>query len=212
MTLPAPKIKLYHVPHSRSFRTLWLLNELGAPFELDVLPFKLDVLRHPDYLAISPLGRVPAVVMDGVAMFESGAVAQILATRFAGGMLARTPDQAEWPEWVQWIHYAETIAVHGAALVQQQVFIPEGQKSEAVQTLESKRLIKSLEVLNTHFTSRDWVLASGFSAADTSIGYSVHLANGFVDFTHLENVTAYCERCAKRPAFQAAVESKVYKA
>jgi glutathione S-transferase len=196
------------VPQSRSFRTLWLLNELAVSFELEVMPFSLEVLRSPAYLAVSPLGRVPAVQLEDVSVFESGALAQILSTRFGGGHLARLPDHPEWSAWVQWIHFAETAAVHGASLVQQKVFIPDGQKSEAVQTLESKRLLKAMGVLDAHFANQTWVLPSDFSAADTSIGYSVHLAKGFVRLDHLQHVSAYYYRCAARPAFQAAADNR----
>jgi glutathione S-transferase len=208
VTPSLPALKLFHVPQSRSFRTLWLLNELAVPFELEVMPFSLEVLRSPAYLAVSPLGRVPAVQMDGASIFESGALAQILSTRLAGGHLARLPDHPEWSAWVQWIHYAETAAVHGASLVQQKVFIPDGQKSAAVQNLESKRLLKAMGVLDEHLANQSWVLPSGFSAADTSIGYSVHLAKGFVDLDHLPQVSAYYDRCAARPAFQAASDNR----
>lgn len=209
MTLPLPKIKLYHVPGSRSCRTLWLLNELDVPFDLEVMPFRLEVLRSPAFLAISPLGRVPALTIDDTTIVESGAIAQILSTHYGDGRLARLPGQAEWPAWLQWIHYAETIAVHAASLVQQHIFIPEGQKSEAVQTLESKRLTKALTVLDSHFSTHTWLLPSGFSAADTSIGYSIHLAKSFVDVGSLQYTAAYYERCVARPAFQAMLEDRI---
>jgi glutathione S-transferase len=204
------KIDLYHVPQSRSFRTLWLLHELGVPFDLHTLAFRMDVLRTPEYLAISALGRVPAAVLDGVAHIESGALAQVLSTIFADRGFGRTPGDADWAQWLQWIHYAETTAVHAAALVQQQVFIPEGQRSEAVRDLESKRLKKALQVLDRHLATQDWMLASGFSAADTSVGYSVHLAKGFIGLEGLTHLEAYYQRCSERPAFQAANTNRAY--
>ena len=57
-------ITLYHVPQSRSMRVLWLLNELGVEFQLVSLPFDKS-LRSPEYLALNPVGRVPALEMDG---------------------------------------------------------------------------------------------------------------------------------------------------
>jgi glutathione S-transferase len=204
------KIDLYHVPQSRSFRTLWLLHELGVPFHLHTMALRMDVLRTPEYLAISALGRVPAAVIDGVAHIESGALAQVLSTRFAGNGLGRAPADADWAEWLQWIHYAETAAVHAASLVQQQVFIPDGQKSEAVRDLESKRLKKALQVLDRHLATQDWMLASGFSAADTSIGYSVHLGKGFIGLDGMPHLAAYYQRCSDRAAFQAANTNKAF--
>jgi len=63
-----PEITLYHVGQSRSMRTLWLLGELQRPFTLVELPFEMKAMRTPEYLAISKLGRVPAVVIDGRAI------------------------------------------------------------------------------------------------------------------------------------------------
>ncbi len=201
-------LKIYHVPQSRSFRTLWLAHELGVPFELTTLPFDLSVLRAPDYLAVNPLGRVPGMALDGAYVMESGAQAQLLTHRFPAAGLGRAPDHPEWPEWLQWIHYAETMAVHGAALVQQRVFIHEGQKSDAVRDLESKRLIKAMGVVERHMAGRTWLLDGGFSAADTCVGYSVHLGQGFVGFDRTPGLADYYQRCAARPAFQAALENK----
>ena len=103
------------------------------------------------------------------------------------------------------MHYAETIAVHGASLVQQQVFIAPEKRSEIVIKLESKRLAKSLEVIDAHLTDRDYLLRTGFSAVDTGVAYSVHLAQGRIDITGLKNVVSYYERCKARPAFEKSV-------
>lgn len=200
-------VTLYHVAGSRSMRTLWLLHELAIPFEVVAMPFKMSALRHPDYLAVHPLGRVPALKHEGRVLFESGAVAQYLTHHFPVGGLGRAPEDPEWGEWLQWIHYAETIAVHGASLVQQRVFIKPEDRSPAVADLEGKRLVKALEVLDAHVKGRDFMLAGGFSAADTSIGYSVHLAKSFAPFEAMPNLAAYYDRISARPAFVATLAS-----
>jgi glutathione S-transferase len=196
-------LTLYHVPGARSMRSLWLLHELGEAFETHRLAFTMQALRHPDYLGVHPLGRVPALKDGDRVIFESGAIAQYLCWRFPEKGLGRAPGDADWPDWIQWIHYAETIAVHGASLVQQQVFIPPDQKSPAVADLEGKRLMKALEVVDRHLQSQPFMLKAGFSAADTSVCYSVHLAKGFKSIEKYPALTAYYDRCAARPAFQA---------
>lgn len=195
-------ITLYHVPGARSTRSLWLLHELGLDFELVEMPFDLKSLRAPEYLAVHPLGRVPCLVDEGRIIFESGAICQYLCERYDDGTLGRGPGHPERYEWLQWIHYAETIAVHGAALVQQSVFIPEKDRSPVLQKLESKRLEKAIEVLETYLKDRDYLLASGFSAADTSVGYSIHLGSQFVSLASLPVVSQYFARLRARPAFQ----------
>ncbi len=196
-------IKLYHCHEARSTRSLWLLNELGLDFELEVLPFDTRALRSPEYLAIHPLGRVPCLVDGETILFESGAIAQYLCERYSPEGLGRPPGHPERAEWLQWIHYAETMAVHGASLVQQFIVIrDEADRSPMVQKLESKRLEKSLEVVDQHLRDREYLLTSGFSAADIGVGYSIHLGKAWVSLETLPRAAAYYERLAARPAFQ----------
>lgn len=197
--------RLYHCGESRSMRSLWLLHELGLDFELVELSFDMTSLRSPEYLAIHPLGRVPCLVDGERVMFESGAICQYLCETYDDGTLHRPPGHPERAEWLQWVHYAETIAVHGASLVQQRVFIAPNERSEAVRNLESRRLGKALGVIDERLRDRDYLLASGFTAADTSVGYSVHLAGKFVPLDPYPRVVAYYERLRARPAFQASL-------
>ena len=195
-------ITLYHVNNSRSARTLWLLHELGLAFDVVEMPFTMEALRTPEYLAISPLGRVPCLVDDDTTIFESGAICQYLCETYDDGKLHRGPGHSERVEWLQWLHYAETVAVHCAALIQQQVFIPAEQRSRTVIKLESKRLEKSLEVLDQHLAGRAYLLKSGFSAVDTAVAYSVHLGLEIHDVPPLPNLDAYYQRCRERAAFK----------
>lgn len=185
-------------------RSHWLLNELELAYELVVMPFDPRKLRTPEYLAISPLGRVPALVDGNVTLFESGAICQYLCETYdPDARLWRKPGDPERGEWLQWLHYAETVAVHGASLVQQSVIIAEPDRSPVVIKLETRRLEKSLGVLDDHLRDREYLLRSGFSAVDTGVGYSVHLARGFVPLEPFPAVAAYHARCAARPAFPA---------
>lgn len=194
-------ITLYHCAGARSARSLWLLNELGLEYALIELDFNMATLRSSEYLAISPLGRVPCLVDGDVTLIESGAICQYLCEHYDTGSLYRAPGHPERTEWLQWLHYAETVAVHGASLVQQQIFIAPDQRSEVVIKLESRRLQKSLEVLDRHLIDREYLLRSGFSAIDTAVAYSVHLGMKMATVTGLDALAAYYGRCAARPAF-----------
>lgn len=194
-------ITLYHCDGARSMRSLWLLYELGIEFELHTLGFDMASLRTPEYLAISPLGRVPCLVDGDLTLFESGAICQYLCETYDNRNLHRGAGNPERWQWLQWLHFAETMAVHGASLVQQKVFVAPEAQSSVVKKLESKRLLKSLEVINEVLMGQDYLLASGFSAADIAVGYSVHLASNFVDFSVLEGTTRYLGELRQRPAF-----------
>lgn len=183
-------------------RSLWLLHELDVPFELIEMPFDLRHTRSAHYLAVHPLGRVPCLTDEGLRLFESGAITQYLCERFPHKCLGRLGMDAERYEWLQWVHYSETIATHAAALVQQHLFIRPEEQSSAVIKLESARLAKTLALIDTQIRNQDHLLASGFSAADISVGYSIHLALRFAKLDKLPGVRAYYERLRSRAAFE----------
>jgi len=101
----AEGLRLHHAHQTRSMRCLWLLHELGVPFETVVHPFGKN-LRDPDYLALSPAGRVPALEMDGAVLFESGAILEVLCDRFPDSGLGRAAGEPERAEWLVWLHFA----------------------------------------------------------------------------------------------------------
>ena len=186
-------------------RSLWLLNELQVPFELIDMPFDLSVMRSAEYLAVHPLGRVPCLVEGDFRLFESGAIAEYLCERHPEGGLGRLSGNAERYQWLQWIHYSETMAVHAASLVQQRFFIAAADRSAVIAKLEGRRLEKAVQVLEAHLTDRDYLLRSGFSAADIGVGYSLHLADRLIELAKFPRVASYLERLRARPAFRASL-------
>jgi glutathione S-transferase len=194
-------LTLYSCPETRSMRSLWLLNELGVPFDLVDMPFDHKYLRSKEYLAVHPLGRIPAMKDADLTMFESGAICEYLCEKY-DSPLYRAPGHSERAHWLQWIHYAETLLVHGQNLVQQYVFVSEAERSPAVINLESRRIGKGLDMLDEILAKHDWILPSGFSGADTSLGFSVYFVTAFVELDAHPNVQAYYDRIWARPAFQ----------
>jgi glutathione S-transferase len=186
-------------------RSLWLLNEMQIPFELIDMPFDLSVMRSAQYLSVHPLGRVPCLTDEGFRLFESGAIAEYLCEKYPDSGLGRLPGDPERYEWLQWIHYAETIAVHAASLVQQRFFIAAPDRSAVVAKLEGRRLEKAVQVLESPLKAREFLLRSGFSAADIGIGYSLHLADRLVELDKCPAVRSYLERLRERPAFRASL-------
>lgn len=193
-------IRLHHVPQARSFRVLWALHELGLPHAVVRHSFFDRSLRDPAYLALSPAGRVPALEIDGRALFESGAILQYLAGR--EGRLGA--GAAEWPEWLEWIHFAETIAAHVANLTQQHIVLREDRmRSPTVMRLEAQRLARTLRVIEDRLAG-DHLLASGFSMADIAASYGAMIGRRFVRLDDLPRVGAWLDRLSARPAFVAA--------
>lgn len=202
-------ITLHHCPQTRSMRTLWLLHELDIPFALRSYPFDKS-LRSEEFLTLSPAGRVPALEYDGERMFETGAITQFLCERFSPDQLGRMPGSPDRMGWLVWLHFAETISQHAAALTQQHVALREDwMRSPVVMKLEAARLAKcyaALEArLSTPIENRDYLLTSGFSAADISVGQAVYMARHFASLDDFPAVADWYARIIKRAGFIASL-------
>ncbi len=149
-------------------RTLWLLYELEVEFEVVLHAFDRS-LRDPEYLTLSPAGRVPALEIDGERMFETGAITEYLCERFPEANMGRSASDPDRMAWLVWVHFAETISQHAAALTQQHIMLFEdAMRSPIVMKLEAARLGKCYDALearlSTPVENRDYLLTSGFSA------------------------------------------------
>ena len=194
-------ITLWHVPMSRSVRVMWLLEELGLDYRLQVLSLLDGAMRKPPYDTIHPGGRVPALQIDGMVLHESGAMIEYLCETH-GPSLWRAPGAAGRGPWLDWLHLAETLGQHLANLTQQHIVLREDwQRSATVMQLEAARLARVLNMVEAAVLDRDWLLG-GFSGVDCAVGYSVDLARRFVSFEGRPALAAYRDRVAARPAFQ----------
>lgn len=202
-------ITLHHCPQTRSMRTLWLLYELEQPFHLRTYPFD-RTLRSTEFLSLSPAGRVPALEIEGERMFETGAITEYLCERFSPERLGRMPGAPDRMSWLVWLHFAETLSQHVAALTQQHVVLREDHmRSPIVMKLEAARVSKCFDAiearLSTPIENRDYLLTSGFSAVDISVGHAVYMAQYFVRLEEHPSVAEWFERITARDSFVASL-------
>jgi len=196
-------IRLHHVPQSRSMRTLWLLHELGVTFEVVEWPFD-KTLRSPDFLALNPAGRVPALEMDGRSYWETGAITELLCERFPDSEMGRMPGHPERADWLIWVHFSETISQHAAALTQQHIMLYEdSMRSPVVMKLEAKRLEKCYAALEQALEGQEYLLPGGFSAADISVGQALYMARHFAKIEPFARLSDWYARITARPGFVA---------
>ncbi|UWQ17826.1 glutathione S-transferase family protein [Jannaschia sp. M317] len=192
-------ITLHHVPQSRSDRVLWLLRELGVAVDVRIWPFDKS-LRGRDFLALNPAGRVPALELDGQAIWESGAMIELLCERF--GQLGRPPGDPERAAWLIWVHFAETLSQHAAACTQQHVALREDwMRSPTVMKIEAARIGKCFDAIEARL-SGDWLL-TGFSAADVAVAQAVDMGRRFHRIGARPRMAAWLDRCQARPAWAA---------
>ena len=196
-------VLLHHAAQSRSFRVLWMLHEIELPYELHRHSFAGRALRAPEFLALSPAGRVPALEIDGQVLFESAAILEYLAETRAPH-LTRAPGDPERGAFLEWLHYGETIAQHLAQLTFQHVVLRPDQQSFTVMKLETLRLSRVLDGLANRLHGRACLL-SGFTAADVICAASLLIARRFVRLA--PELQVYLEQLTARPACRAALQA-----
>lgn len=200
------KITLHHAHEARSVRVLWLLEEMGLRYELVLHNFFDKSLRSPDYLAINPAGRVPALEIDGQIMCESGAMIEYLCELFPEKGLGRPAWDPERMLWLDMLHYAESVGQHLANLTQAHIVLykPE-MRSPTQMNLEARRLAKVLGRLEMILSDgREYLMPSGFSGVDCAMGFGIDIAQKFLRFDDMPLLAAYAERLRARPAYSAA--------
>ena len=198
-------IRLHHVPFSRSFRVLWLLEELGLDFEVVQYSITDGSLRAPDFLAKSPAGRVPALDMDGEVIFESGAILQTLCERHTDAGLAPRAGHPDRVRFLEILGFAETMASLIENLNLQHIFLRDpADASPVVIKLTTGRLKAALAGLEQTLGANEYLLPSGFSAADTMMGFNLFAAPYYVKLDPFPALQAYRERLEGRAAYQAA--------
>ena len=198
-------MRLHHSPGTRSVRVLWLLHEMAIPFALITYEFGAN-LHAPEYRAIHPAGRVPALEIDGEILLESGAILEVLCERHPEAGLAPMPGEPERAGFLQWLHFAETASQHSAALTQQHVALYEDwMRSPIVTKIEAKRLTRCFATLQQRLGGRDYLLDRGFSAADVAVGQAIDLSEHFVSTDVYPDLADWLERLRARPAYQKAM-------
>ena len=186
-------------------KSLWLLHELGLTFDVKSYGFGND-LRSPEYLGVHPLGRVPCLEINGVVLFESGAIAEYIGERSDRPDLFFGPEHPDRAAWLQWLHYSETMTAHLANLTQQFLALHDPEmRSPVVIKLERRRLEKAIGVVEQHLGGRDYMVGRGFSIVDIGIGYALYIARLFTPLDAFPKARSYLSRLMDRPAFQAAL-------
>ncbi|MGR3454207.1 glutathione S-transferase family protein [Pseudooceanicola sp.] len=199
-------LTLHFAPNSRAGRIVWLLEELGLPYELNRMDFHPKDLKSDDHRARHPLGRVPVLDDGDVRIFESGAIVDYILERHRNGGLKPAVDAAEFPAYLQWFHYCEgmvmppvnTIVVHTRIL-------PPERRDETVLGQAQRLLTRALAPVEEALEGRDYLIGD-FSGADIMLGHACYMSNrlGCVPEEYA-NLKGYVERVAARPAFDKAI-------
>src|SRR5262245_43024026 len=163
-------IKLYYVPMTRASRPRFLLEELGVPYELVRLDTSKKENRSEAYLAIHPLGAVPALVDGDTVLFESAAIILYLADKFIDKRLAPPLGTPERAEYYKWIIFAMATMEPALQIIHAQHRLPEAERD--MRTLETARarFKETAAVAERALSGKEWVLGNHFTAADVVLG------------------------------------------
>lgn len=199
-------IVLYHCVNARSFRALWMLEELGLPCELRTLPFPPRVLDK-SYLDINPLGTIPLLLDGDVRLTESAAICQYLAVKHSPRALNVEPDEPGFADYLNFLHFGEaTLTFPQTLLLRYGQFEPRERRQPQVVDDYGKWFLARLRTLQARLEAAPYLAAGRFTAADVSVGYALMLAGILklsAQFTPA--VAGYWQRLQQRPALQRAL-------
>lgn len=198
-------IHLYHCVDARSFRPLWVLEEMRLPYELTVLPFPPRVLA-PEYKKLNPLGTIPLLLDGATRMTESAAIGHYLATRHGPSLLAVDVAEDDYGAFLNWTHFGEaTLTFPQTLVLRYSKLEPEARRLPQVADAYAQWFLARLRAIEAALQGKEWLCAGRFTVADVSVGYALLLAS----FLKLHdqfgpNVTAYWQRLQQREGYQRA--------
>lgn len=199
------KPKLYGISGSRALRSIWAIEEVGIDYEHVPVNFAADS-KTPEYLAVNPNGRIPALVDGELKLFESMAINLYLAKTYGGDLYpSNTADQSRAVQWSVWgISEIEPLQMQ---LVVQKLFTPEEKRDADVIATNEKALGRPLAVLDEALADKAWLLGDAFSIADLNVAAVMLLLSMVgLDYSAHENVKRWADACYARPALARARE------
>ena len=192
-----PRLKLYHASPSRSSVTLWMLEELGEPFEIELLSLKNGDQRKPEYLAVNPMGKVPTLDDAGTIVSEVSAICCYLADAYPKADLAPAVHDKLRGPYLKWLFYVPSCVE--PAVLDKAMNRPPPPRSTAGWA-DYDTVIEVLRAATAK--AAPYLLGERFTAADVVVGSSLRWLMQFKLIPELPEFVAYTDTLKKRPALQ----------
>ena len=216
-----PMLTVHHLNNSRSQRVLWLLEELGVPYEIE--RYQRDaktMLAPPELVRVHPLGKSPVVTDDGVTVAESGAIIEYLLDTYGAGRLVPPPGTEARRRFTYWLHFAEGSAM--PPLLLKLIFdrIGSGQgmpffakpigraiAAKAKALMIEPNLKRQLDFMEGELSRGEWFAGDDFSAADIQMSFPVEASamRAGLDASR-PRLMAFLKKIHARPAYRRALE------
>lgn len=213
-------IVVHHLNNSRSQRVLWLLEELGLPYE--IRRYQRDaksMLAPPELRQVHPLGKSPVISDGATTVAESGAIVEYLVERHGGGRLVPAPGTPERLRYTYWLHYAEGSAM--PPLLLKLIFgridkgpmpffvrpVARAIASKALSGFVQPQIERHLDYMESELGRSPWFAGDAFTAADVQMSFPLEAARarGGLDGTR-PKLMAFLEAIHARPAYRRAIE------
>ncbi len=195
---------VHHLNNSRSQRILWLLEELGTPYEIKFYQRDAATNLAPIELeAVHPLGKSPVIEDDGHKIAESGAVVDFIVRKYGGGRLMPRSGSWEHEAYLEWLHYAE-----GSAMLPLMIsfyLMRLGEAAAPLQPRVNDEINRHMGYVNAALEGKDYLLGQ-FTGADVQLSFAGEVARALGKLETLPNVKAWVARLHERPAFHRSIE------
>ncbi len=213
-------ITVHHLNNSRSQRVLWLLEELGLPYEIKKYRRNAQtMLAPPELLKVHPLGKSPVITDADTTVAESGAIIEYLLERYGQGRLVPAAGTPEQLRYRYWLHFAEGTAM--SPLLMKLVFerikvakmpffakpIARGLSNKVLTTMVEPNLKRQLDFMESELSRTEWFAGPEFSAADIQMSFPLEAAamRAGLDASR-PHLSAFLKRIHARPAYKKALE------
>ena len=197
-------ITIYQLERSRSERAVWLMEELGAAYDIEFFSrLPVTMQAEPAYKALHPLGSSPVIGIDGTNLAESGAVIEYLATTQGGGSLAVSKDSPDYAQYLYWFHFAESTMM--PALVSEIMSGYAGIDPEnPLRVYARQRIAQLLAFTDARLATVPYFAGEQFTAADVMMTFPFTMTRQYVpvDVEGHPALDAYVKRMEARPAYQ----------
>ncbi|WGS52115.1 glutathione S-transferase [Paraburkholderia sp. D15] len=213
-------LTVHHLNNSRSQRVLWLLEELGVPYEIK--RYQRDpktMLAPPELRAVHPLGKSPVITDEGQTIAESGAIVEYLIGKYGQGRFAPAPGTPEHLRYTYWLHYAEGSAMPPLLLklVALRIasapmpFFAKPIARKIAGTLQSSFIDPQLKLhlgyIDKELSATGWFVGDDFTAADVQMSFPLEAATARGGMAgQIPAIDAFLKRIHARPAYQRALE------
>jgi glutathione S-transferase len=197
-------IVVHHLNNSRSQRILWLLEELGTPYEIKF--YQRDAttnLAPPELEKVHPLGKSPVITDGDITIAESGAIVDYIVRTYGGGRLQPKAGTREHEAYLEWLQYAE-----GSAMLPLMILFYVLRLGDAAAPLMPRidsEIANHLGYLNKSLAGKDYILGE-FCGADVQLSFVGEVGRALGKLGELPNLAAWVDRCHARPAFKTSLE------